>query len=50
MLEFAGVGDYKKQVLRTVALHKLWPFQIGMFSITEIGNNRKNQEKIEIFK
>ena len=23
--------------------HKLWPFQNGMFSITEIGKNRKNQ-------
>ena len=37
-------------ILRTGALHKLWPFQNGMFSITEIRKNRKNQEKTEIFK
>ena len=28
--------------------HKLWPFQNGMFSITEIGKNRKNREKNEV--
>ena len=30
--------------------HKLGPFQNGMFSITEIGKNRKNREKISLVK
>ena len=57
MLEFAGVGGLKLNIilghsqsigtygiLQKFALHKLWPFQNGMFSITEIGKNRKKSK------